>query len=463
MKILETDYLIVGSGAVGMAFADVLLKETSASIIIVDKHHGPGGHWNDAYSFVRLHQPSAYYGVSSKPLGANAKDTNGLNAGMYERASAAELVSYYEQVMRDFQATGRVQYFALSEYLGDFQFKGLLSGESYRVKVNKKLVDTTYLNTAVPATHPPKYAIAAGVQCVPLNALPTLKKSYPGYVVVGAGKTGIDAALWLLEMGVNPDLIHWIMPRDSWFQNRANVQPGREFFSASYGALAQQVEDIVAADSLPDAFKRLNASGQLLRIHETVEPTMYHGAIISYSEIEALKRIKHVVRLGRIQSIEKTQIVLDQGTIPAAPDYLYIDCSANAAQRRPSIPVFDGNTITPQFVRVVQPTFSAALIAHVEATMDNEVEKNKLCTVVPLPDEPVHYLSMMAAGMANQYRWSKNEDLRQWIGATRLDGFTALARNVKKTDVAEQALLQRYGKAIGPAAEKLKQWLTPQK
>ena len=61
---LETDYLIIGSGAVGMAFADVLLAETDANIIIVDKHHKPGGHWNDAYSFVTLHQPYGIWGLS---------------------------------------------------------------------------------------------------------------------------------------------------------------------------------------------------------------------------------------------------------------------------------------------------------------------------------------------------------------------------------------------------------------
>ena len=64
--MLETDYLIIGCGAVGMAFADVILSETDASIIMVDKLHKPGGHWNHAYSFVKLHQPSAFYGVSSK-------------------------------------------------------------------------------------------------------------------------------------------------------------------------------------------------------------------------------------------------------------------------------------------------------------------------------------------------------------------------------------------------------------
>ena len=33
-NMLKTDYLIVGSGAVGMAFADILLSETDANIIL---------------------------------------------------------------------------------------------------------------------------------------------------------------------------------------------------------------------------------------------------------------------------------------------------------------------------------------------------------------------------------------------------------------------------------------------
>ena len=63
---LETDYLVIGGGAAAMAFVDTLLEETDARIVMVDQHDQPGGHWNDAYSFVRLHQPSAYYGVGSR-------------------------------------------------------------------------------------------------------------------------------------------------------------------------------------------------------------------------------------------------------------------------------------------------------------------------------------------------------------------------------------------------------------
>src|SRR5687767_2845683 len=68
-SLITADYLIVGAGAVGMAFADsVLAADTNASMVIVDRHDRPGGHWNDAYPFVRLHQPSSTYGVNSVEL-----------------------------------------------------------------------------------------------------------------------------------------------------------------------------------------------------------------------------------------------------------------------------------------------------------------------------------------------------------------------------------------------------------
>jgi NAD(P)-binding Rossmann-like domain len=458
-QAIEADYLIVGSGAVGMAFADVLVKETNASIVMVDRHHGPGGHWNDAYPFVRLHQPSAYYGVNSRKLGTDAKDATGINQGMLERATGAELVSYYEQVMQGFLASGRVQYFPMCDYTGDYQFKSLLSGEQRQVTVRKKLVDTTFLNTAVPSTHPPKYAVAPGIACVPLNDLPRVKRPHSGYVVVGSGKTGIDAVLWLLENNVPPDAITWIMPRDAWYINRAKVQSGADFFAHSYGGFADQLEAVAQAESVPDLFKRLNANGQLLRLDDSVEPSMYHGAIMSESEVKLLRSIKNIVRMGRVQRIERDQIVLERGTVPTDPDRLYVDCSASAVQRRPIVPVFAGNKITPQFVRTVQPTFSAAFIAHVEANFEDEAEKNTLCTVVPLPDQPMHWLQMLAVNMGNQYRWSKYKDLQAWIAQSRLDGFTALAKSVTPDDTEKLALLQRYSKAAGPAAAKLSQLL----
>jgi len=109
---IEADYLIIGAGTVGMAFADTLLNETKSTVAIVDRQHGPGGHWNDAYPFVRLHQPSSYYGVNSRELGSGRIDSHGMNRGFYELATGAEVVSYFQAVMRErFLPSGRVQYF----------------------------------------------------------------------------------------------------------------------------------------------------------------------------------------------------------------------------------------------------------------------------------------------------------------------------------------------------------------
>ena len=150
-SVIEVDYLIVGAGAAGMAFADSLVTETKSTIAILDRQHRPGGHWTNAYPFVRLHQPSAFYGVNSRPLGTGAKDEFGLNKGFYELASGSEVVSYFDLVMRQqFLPSGRVQYFPMSELTDDGVITSLVSGGQRAVKA-RKIVDATYSCTAIPA------------------------------------------------------------------------------------------------------------------------------------------------------------------------------------------------------------------------------------------------------------------------------------------------------------------------
>src|ERR671920_2348456 len=94
-EMIETDYLVVGAGAAGMAFTDALLTHSDATVTIVDRRHAPGGHWLDAYPFVRLHQASAFYGVASTLLGGGRLQESGPEAGLHERATVAEICAYY--------------------------------------------------------------------------------------------------------------------------------------------------------------------------------------------------------------------------------------------------------------------------------------------------------------------------------------------------------------------------------
>lgn len=51
---LKADDLVVGAGAMGMAFTDALIDHADVSVVMVDRRYGVGGHWLDAYPFVRL-------------------------------------------------------------------------------------------------------------------------------------------------------------------------------------------------------------------------------------------------------------------------------------------------------------------------------------------------------------------------------------------------------------------------
>jgi NAD(P)-binding Rossmann-like domain len=459
MQHIETDYLVIGSGASGMAFADTLVQESQGSdlhITLVDRHAKPGGHWNDAYPFVTLHQPSAFYGVNSMALGANRIDTAGANQGLYELASGPEISGYYDKVMsQKLLPSGRVSYFPMSNYLGAddagvHTFESILSGEKTQVTVRKKLVDANYYSPTVPSTHTPKFTVAEGIRLVAPNALTQLWQTKnienrpTKFCIIGAGKTAMDAGIWLLNHGARPDSISWVMPRDSWLVNRLTTQPGEEFFKDSIGGQATQMECIANASSVEDLFLRMEASDQMLRIYPDHTPTMFHFATVSKGEIAILQRIKNVIRMGRVQALEPTNMVLDKGNVAMDAGTLYIDCTASAVKQWRSQPIYQPNKIVLQVVRAPLPTFSAALIAYVETHYPDDDVRNKLCASVPFPRTLADYPRTVMVTMMNQMQWSQDKTLRNWMRDIRLDGFGKLMSNIDPSDTAKLAIMTNF-------------------
>lgn len=456
MTVLETDYLVVGAGASGLAFTDTLLTESpDAHVTLVDRRGTPGGHWNDAYPFVTLHQPSAFYGVSSLELGTGRKDTVGLNRGLYELASGAEVRGYYDRVLASrLLPTGRVSYHPMSEYEGradagggQHRFRSLLSGATTGVRVRRKVVDATYLSPSVPATHVPGFTVADGVRLVPPGALPGLGTG-PGplperFVVLGGGKTAMDTCVWLLQSGADPACVTWVVPRDSWLIRRVTTQPGAEFFSETIGGQADQLAAMAAATDAEDLFLRLEACGALTRVDPTRAPEMFHLATVAPGEVDVLRRVEDVVRLGRVRELHPDRVVLERGTVPVAAGTVFVDCTASAVEPRPVQPVFQGDRIVLQMVRLPQPCFSASLTAYVEVHHDGDEERNRLCGTVPFPHRLADYPAALLATMWNQYHWGQDHDLRRWVRANRLDGFGRLVAGADRDDPAQQAVLTR--------------------
>jgi hypothetical protein len=441
-RTIETDYLVVGCGAAGMAFTDSLIRASRAKVVMVDRRHAPGGHWNEAYPFVRLHQPSAYYGVNSLPLGSEQIDRHGPNKGLYERSSAPEICAYYDRVMQEcLLPSGQVRYFPMCEYLGEHRFVSRVSGAEYDVKVRKKLLDASYLEPSIPARYAPPFEIAAGACCVPVNQLASVAERPEGYVIIGAGKTALDACTWLLDVGVSPSDIRWIKPREAWFLNRAFTQGG-ELVGTLFEGISLQVEAAAQATSIRDLFDRLEATEQLLRVDERVVPTMFKGPTVSAGELEQLRRIENVVRLGKVQRLERDRIVLDGGTIPTSPGHLHVHCAAPGLNPAPAVPIFTSDRITLQSIRTGLIPFNSALVGFVEATRDDVAAKNRLCPPNRQPDVPLDWLRGMLIGMRADYLWSKESDVADWLEQARLNPSRGLRQ--RRADPSLQQASARF-------------------
>jgi hypothetical protein len=462
---LQTDYLVKGCGATAMAFVDVMLKETDAHFILVDRRAAPGGHWNDAYPFVRLHQPSACYGVASRALGHGRTDSTGFNEGLLELASGFEVTDYFHQLMRDtFLASGRVSFHPMSEVVGEpgsgsYAVRSLLSGATQAVGVRKRLVDATMTHTSIPLTHTRKFTVADGVTCVPPNDLTRLAPGRKHFTVMGAGKTAIDSVLWLLANGAAPQNLTWVLPRDPWLLNRAQFQPGLAYFDQSIGGVARQFETFASASSMRELCLHMEEVGIWMRPDPNIWPTMFHGATVTRLELQHLRGINNMVRLGRVHHIDTHRVKLERGELPAHPDTLYVDCTARAIECAPpgdaAESVFEDGLVRLHMVRIYQPTFSAALIGHIEATMADDAVKRQLCKPTHMTDTVEDYLHVMSVNIRNQAAWNALPELRNWIRSCRLDWYGETMAQVAKDDAPRREVLARLAAATRPAMENL--------
>lgn len=425
MGTIETDYLVIGAGASGMAFTDALIAESDADVVMADRRHRPAGHWNDAYPFVRLHQPSACYGVNSRQLGNDTIDQTGPNSGYYERATAAEICDYYQRALEEnLLPSGQVRFFGLHDYTGEVggehRIVSRLTGEEQTIRVRRKVVDATYLETSAPATHTPPFDVDPEAWFIPPNDLVDLDQPPTGYTVLGAGKTGMDTCCWLLDNGVDPDDIRWIKPRETWLIDRGSLQP-LELVTSIMEWFSLNVEAAAQAQGVDDLFSRLEELEVLVRVDPAVEPTMYRLAIVSQRERNMLRQIENIVRKGRVRHIGTSEIVLEQGSIPTDKGQVHIDCTASGLRPRPARPIFEPGMVRIQPIRMGQTAFNAGFIGYVEASRERDEDKNQLSPPNPYPNQALDWISTTYVSLAAAAAWSQQPDIQAWLEGSRLN------------------------------------------
>jgi len=436
-SIKETDYLIVGAGAMGIAFADeIFTNRPKLKLTIVDRRANGGGHWNSAYPFVRLHQPAAFYGVNSLALGNGSSDLS----------SQSEILSYFEIIIQKFEESGRVEFLAQHDYIGNGKVVDLQNKDhTIHYKIKRRLVDATYMNVKVPSTHPPKYKMDQNVPLVPLNDLQSLYTQWKEFCVVGSGKTGMDAVLFLLSKGVSEENISWITPNDAWLFNRDHIQVGKVGRE-----VLKHVECVKNADKAEDIFLSMEKTGGILRIDKYITPKKWRCATVSPEELEELRKIKNVIRKGRVTRITKSAIKLEQGDIPYSGKPLFVDCSADGLAKREAKPIFSKDKITLQSILFCQQVFGAATIAKLELTNISDDKRNHL-TPVPHPEYKEDWPSTLSTSVDNLLWLHRYIPL--WMFRSRLN-FMSHESMVKYFYYAVKAM--RLSPAVKKAANRMK-------
>eukprot|EP00413_Alexandrium_margalefii_P005668 CAMPEP_0204517758 /NCGR_PEP_ID=MMETSP0661-20131031/3835_1 /ASSEMBLY_ACC=CAM_ASM_000606 /TAXON_ID=109239 /ORGANISM="Alexandrium margalefi, Strain AMGDE01CS-322" /LENGTH=478 /DNA_ID=CAMNT_0051523171 /DNA_START=78 /DNA_END=1514 /DNA_ORIENTATION=- len=439
-QMLECDYLVIGAGARGLAFVDAVLEESKCvkkkvRIAIVDMRSEPGGHWNDAYRFAKLHHESAHYGVSSKQLEKPGKVADDKGA---HYATQPEIMCYYSDLIDEFAESGNVEFFPMCTFR-DGRVESLVRPDRvWTIPSKCKIVETAFTRVQVPFARPPPFEVGSGATVVPPNVLPSIVPPPSLHCVIGAGRTAIDVVLWLLSRGANPSKIKWVMPRDHWFMRREAID-GKQLLKATVDFCREAVN----AKSVAGMVDGLERAGLLCRLDRGRDQTCFHGAAVAEAELAQLRSVTDIVRLGHVRAVHKDHLMFEDGVEHVTPGTLYVDCTSSWIQTAAEpMPIWQGRRIVLQPVQEIfvgpgefNVATSAALVGVVEVRVAKDGTKNSMCTAGKHPDTVQDWLRMHVCASRSTGIWT-NPVVCNWLCSSRLSLLSMLDPIELKTFMA---------------------------
>jgi len=237
------------------------------------------------------------------------------------RATKQEVLTYFGDFVNEKVASEQIDYYPNTSYNFESSDNGLsppgdkyrtihyfstLDGSiSYEVKVKEKFIDGTHHECIIPNDSPLQFPVDKEVRVMTPNLV---FESFEGesnekssmldnkYVVIGAGKTGMDCIVYLQRtMKVKPDDIAWVISNDVWMMNGSGE--GTPWDWPYYVAKHNGDVDKAASD--------LEERGSFVRLDKDHTPTVFKFPMIYSDDMKLLRNIKTVLRRGRVASLRR--------------------------------------------------------------------------------------------------------------------------------------------------------------
>jgi hypothetical protein len=103
------------------------------------------------------------------------------------------------------------------------------------------------------------------------------------------------------------------------------------------------------------------------------------------------------------------------------PGALIVHCAASGLQYPSLVPIWRPDKIRLQTIRAGFPCFGAALAGYVEATRDDDLERNRVCPPNTLPDSPTSWARMQVRGTIATRTYGAEPDIAAWANACALN------------------------------------------
>ena len=201
----------------------------------------------------------------------------------------------------------------------------------------------------------------------------------------------------------------------------------------------------------------------MLRIDRSVTPTMAKAPTLGTWELELLRSIEQrrtagPHRLGAAAAGSTSR----EGSVAVADDALVVNCAADGLKKPPLVPIWRPEAITLQPVRAGFPCFGAAIAGYVEATRDDDAEKNRLCPPSSYGNTPGRLGEDERAGHA-QLGVVRRRARHQGVG--RPGRAQPVARSRPSTPASPELddTVGRLGTFLGPGVERLDQLSGPRR